>query len=142
MRVLPDVLAGEHEIPSESLLQSRVEFIAPSRSQWSGLSCLEATQQGVEHSVIATDAGEDQILIERRFQHARVRNTQHRIRRFYVVSDSQARFTLFVGSKPVVKITPHSEVENPVSLCDVVFQIKRELFYVRVAIEPVKSSAA
>src|SRR5271169_1111752 len=84
VRVLRDPLAGKHQIPSESLLEPGMEFIAEARAQGIGNRC-RTREQRIQDRIAASDTGKYQVLIERRFQGARVGNAKNRARLLDVV---------------------------------------------------------
>src|SRR5579863_1803203 len=106
--VLPDVLAADHQILPEGLLQARMEFIAKPGSKYGW----DARYQGRNHSrrIAASRAGNHQIFVEGGLQRSRIGNTQHRICFFDVVSDPGSRFRLTGDGKSVVEISTNSEV--------------------------------
>src|SRR5580692_6297223 len=87
VRVLPNVFAAQDEMFPKGLLQPGVKLISKSRSQ-RGSRTGEALGNGhdrVDYGVGAPGAREDQVLIERAFHGAGVRNSQHRIRLLDVI---------------------------------------------------------
>ena len=56
----------------------------------------------------ASDAGEHQVFVERRFQCSRVGDTQNRVGLLNVVGDAQARLGLAGGGESVVDVTANS----------------------------------
>src|SRR5258708_7461685 len=139
--VLPDVLAGEDQIFPSRLLHPSVEFIAPSGSERRRI-CRGTAEKRIQHQAVASDAGDDQVLVERRFEHARVRNTQHGVALLYVVSDADARLGLFVGGQAVIEIPAQANVECPVPFGDLILHVKRELLDVGMAAEGKQTSSA
>src|SRR5579864_2105093 len=102
--VLPNVFAREYEIPSKCLLDSRMKLVAPAWSQRRRLTGFKTAQQRIQHCVIAPGTGKNQVLIEWRFQHARIRNPEHGVGLLYVVGDPKTRLGFAMGGKAVVKI--------------------------------------
>ena len=74
--VFPDVLAADHHIFAEGLLESRMELIAETRLHGSG-NAGAATEERIEDGVRAAGAGEHEILVEGCFQGARIGEAQH-----------------------------------------------------------------
>src|ERR1700716_159769 len=75
MGVLPYILAGEDQVLPERLLQTGMEFIPPARAERSDrVGC--TNQKRVQHRIGATRAGENQVLIEWRFQNSCIRSAK------------------------------------------------------------------
>src|SRR5262249_29728958 len=110
VRVFPDVLAGEDQILSERLLEPRVKFVAPTGAERNRVPC-RATQERIQHRAFAADAGKNKILIERSFQHPSVRDTQNRIARLDVVSNSETRLCFTVVYESPIEITAQTQVQ-------------------------------
>src|SRR5579862_6387018 len=92
VRVLPDVLAGEHQVFAEGLLQPDMEFVAPAGSERCHLSGLETAEQRVQYGVIAALAREHKVFVEWCLQHAGIRRSKHRTRLFDFVGEAQPWF--------------------------------------------------
>src|SRR5579863_4800815 len=93
--VLPDIFAVDHDVFSNSLLQSSMEFIAKCGRDRSRYARHPGRRHdGCDHRDTASGAGDYQIFVERRLQGSRIRNSQHRVARFDVVSDSKSRLGL------------------------------------------------
>src|SRR5579859_4418149 len=75
--VLPNVFAGEYEIASKCLLDSRMKLVAPARSQRCRLTRFKAPKKRVQHCVATPDSGKHQVFVKWRFQYARIRNAQY-----------------------------------------------------------------
>src|SRR5580704_12780220 len=93
--VFPDVLAIDDQVSPQCLLESGVEFIAVAginRSRVTGNA--EWRHQGSKKRNIAPGTGDNQILVEGRFQGARVRNSKNGVGWLNVVRDPQACFGL------------------------------------------------
>src|ERR1019366_3687874 len=131
--VLPDVLAVDHEVLAECLLESGVEFIAHT-----GLNRSQVTwnprrwNQRSEKGNAAAFAGDDQVLVERCFHGPTIRDPQYGIGFLHVVGDPHARLRLACGGKAVVDVTTESQIEGPILFSDCVLHVHRELLYVRV----------
>ena len=103
VRVLPDVLARENEITSESLLNASVELIAKARIE-RRYTWHRTAKKRIQHSIRAPGAGEHQIFVEGSFQQSRVGDAEYGIRLLDVVRDSEARLNFLMGGKPIVEI--------------------------------------
>ena len=136
VRVLPDVLAGKDKILPERLLKSRVELIAPAWTErrYAG----GGREKRIQNRIGTSYAGKHQVLIEGRFQRARIRNTQYGIGTLDVISDTKSRFGFPMCRKSVVEITAQSQVEGPVSFGDRVLNVESQFFDVGVSVETVK----
>src|SRR5271165_4158249 len=75
VRVLPDVLAVHHQILAKSLLEAGVELIARAGSQWNGKAriALEGRHEIIDNRVVASLAGQNQVLVKGRLQDAGIR---------------------------------------------------------------------
>src|SRR5579864_1455143 len=102
--VLPNVFAGEYEIPSKCLLDSRMKLVAPAWSQRRRLTRFKAPKKRVQHRVAAPDTGKHQVFVEGCFQHTRIRNPQYGVGLLYVVGDPKAWLGFPMGRKAIVKI--------------------------------------
>ena len=71
----------------------------------------------------------------------RIRNSQHRIAplMLYAIPSSGLRF--LVSRQSVVEITAQAHIERPCPFCDLVLDVKRELFYIGVSVETEKASS-
>src|SRR4029077_16286021 len=69
--VFPDILTGEHQISSQSLLQTNVEFVAPAGAKRSDCAC-GTDQKRIQDRIGASRAGKYQVLVERSFQYSRI----------------------------------------------------------------------
>jgi len=87
--VFPDVLAREHKILPEGLLNPHMKFVSPPRAQGRRAGS-GAAEKRVQDGVIAADTRDDQILVEWSFEHSRIRCPQDGIAAFNVVCDAQA----------------------------------------------------
>ena len=98
--IFPDILAIEHHMLPESLLQSGMEFIA--KAGISGVVGLDDAQPRSGFSTIeASEAGKNQILIERRFQRPRIGNAKDGVALLDVVGDAKPRFGLLGVESPL-----------------------------------------
>src|ERR1700733_4606 len=139
VRVFPDVFAVQHKIFSKGLLETGMEFIAPS---WTQRRSCDAWSDGARHErgdhlVVASQAGKHQVLIERRFQRPGIGDPQHGAGGLDVVSDAEAWLRLIGADDTVVMVEPESKVEGPVLYRDAVLEKCRQLSNVGVAAEPV-----
>src|SRR3981081_1380633 len=134
VRVFPDVLTGEYQVPAKRLLQASVKFIAPAGAERSDRIC-RTDQKRVQHRIGASGAGKDQIFVERCFQQARIGNAKDGVRLLYVVGDSEARLSFFMRRQAVVQIAAQAQIHGPISLRDCVLYVDREQLNIRVPVE-------
>src|ERR1700730_7471454 len=117
VRVLPYVLAVHDQIFPESLLNPRMEFVAPPRTNCpTHTGNIRRRYQKGDDWITASGAGNDQIFVERRFHGACIRNAEHRITRLDVVRDASPRLGLGVFAESTVDISPNPNVECPIPL--------------------------
>src|SRR5271170_8111024 len=104
--VFPDVVSTEDEILSERLLDAGMKLVAKAR-----LHCARhpgrAIEQRREHGIGATLAGKHKILVERRFQSARIRDARYSVGSLDVVGQTQARLCLSGAGQAVVQVTAY-----------------------------------
>ena len=100
-----------------------MKFVAPPRGEWRGI-LRPAPKQRIKQGRVKTDAREHEIFVERSFEHACIRNSQHRSAGFDVVSDTQTRPRLTGTGDAVVDVAANSEVERPVLQRDCVLKIQ------------------
>src|SRR2546430_17424721 len=88
-RSLPEVVPIDDEVPSERLLEARMEFVAlPGANRPRG-----PAKYLVEHG-ITCHAGDDQVFVEGSLQNASVGHAQNCIARLDVVGNPDAWFDL------------------------------------------------
>ena len=136
--VLPDVLAADHDMLAEGLLQAGMELVAEAGLQRSG-NAWGAGEQRRQHRIRAAVAGEHQVLVEWRLQSARIGDAQHGAGRLDVVGDAHARLGLVGVGEAVVDIVAQAQVEEPVAGLDLVFDVEGQFLDVGVAEEVVDS---
>ncbi len=123
VRVFPDVLGVHNEVFAKCLLEAGVKFVSESRIKRCSYLC--GTSEDVAKNHIETSgAGENQVLVEGRFQSAGVGYAQHGIALLNVVGNTDARLWLARGRVAVVHIASHAQVEGPVSLGNGVLNVK------------------
>src|SRR6185437_16871966 len=83
----------------------------------------------------ASDAGDDQVLVERSFQFARVGSPQDSVGAFYIVRKPDSRLGFIMSGKPVVEVAAQSEVDRPISFAYGVLRVQRELLYIGMPFE-------
>ena len=74
--VLPDVLAADHHILADGLLESGMKLVAETGIE-SSRNTRRAIEQRIEDGIRAASAGEHEILVEGRLQGARIGDAQH-----------------------------------------------------------------
>jgi len=74
--VLPKVLAADHHILADGLLESGMKLVAETGVEISRYT-RGATEDRIEHGIGAASAGEHEILVEGRLQGARIGDAQH-----------------------------------------------------------------
>src|SRR5271154_6893514 len=89
VRVLPDVIAADHEVLAKSLLQARMKLILEPRLQIS--RSIRASEERIQHRVQASLTGQHKVLVERRLQRPRIREPKNSVRRLDAVGNTQAR---------------------------------------------------
>src|SRR5581483_3400623 len=77
--VFPDVLRVQHEKFAERLFKSRMVLISCPRAQRVSETCIALSKrfECIDHSVVAAQAGENQVLIKWRLERVRVGDSQH-----------------------------------------------------------------
>ena len=126
---------------AKSLFEAGVEFIARAGSQWSGKAgiALGSRHEIIDHGVVASVAGQDQVLVKRRFQDAGVRKPQHRVGALEIVCDPHARLGLAVNGDAIVEIAAQPEVEHPILYRNGVLSEQGQFFDIRVTTEGVQA---
>src|SRR5271163_3521954 len=141
VRVLPDVLAVNHQIFSEGLLQAGVKFVAKAGSErGGGAGCAAFVfggEKGADDGVEAAEAGEDQVFVERSLQGAGVGSAQNGVGFFDVVGNTEARLGLRAVGQAFIDIAADAEVERPIFQSDGILHVHGELLHVRVARETI-----
>jgi hypothetical protein len=108
--VLPDVLSADDDPLCDGLLKSRMKLVAKTGMQnWGDAG--SAVKQRRKHSIRASFAGENQVLVERRLQCARVGCSQDGCGRLDVIRNAHARLSLIGVSEAAVKILTQAQVE-------------------------------
>src|SRR3981081_2135242 len=133
VRVFPDVLTGEYQVPAKRLLQASMKFIAPAGAERSDRIC-RTDQKRVQHRVCASGAGKDQVFIEWGFQYARIRNAKDGVRPLHVISNAEAGFGFLVRREAVVQIAAQAQIHGPISLGDCVLHVEGEQLNVGVPV--------
>src|ERR1039457_988284 len=125
VRVLPDVLSAYDYLLADGLLKAGVKLVAEAGVHDSG-NVWSAVEQGRQHGIRATFAGQNQILVERRLQRSRVGDAQHGSRRLDVIRDAYAGLRLFSIGEAVVNILAQPQIEEPVFGLDLIFDVEAE----------------
>ena len=118
VRVLPDVFSIHHQILAKSLLKAGMKFIAVAGTQRRGRHAGAARDQRLErgdHRVVASQARQHQVLVERSFHRAGIGNPQHGVGRLEIVGDAEARLSLRGAGQAVVFVEAQAEIEGPVA---------------------------
>ena len=93
MRILPNVFAVHNQVLSECLLEAGMKLITLAGAQWNGEAgiALARRHETIDNGVIASSAGQDQVLVKRRFHDASVRSPQHGVGMLDVIGNADAR---------------------------------------------------
>src|SRR6266404_8027659 len=87
--VLPKVIRVHHEVSPKRLLETRMELVALTGANRPRGSAKDRVQQW-----ITGYAGDNQILVERSFEDARIRGAENRVTGLDVVGNPDTRFDL------------------------------------------------
>ncbi len=137
--VLPDVVAADDEVLAEALLESGMKLVPESRRD--DVRSSLAVEQRRQNVIRAALTGQHEILVERRLQRAGIGDTKHGSGRFYAVGYAETRLRLPGDGKSVVEIPANADVEEPVAGLDLILDVERKLFDVRMA-EVIEAGAA
>src|SRR5580693_928056 len=101
--VFRDVLTGKYQESPERLLDASVELVAKAGIQCP--ACSRRTEKKRRQDrILASDTRKNEILVERRFQRACVRNSKHGAGLLDVVRDTDSGFGLARHGEAVVKV--------------------------------------
>ena len=139
--VLPDVIAADHDVLAEGLLQAGMELVAETRLQSSG-NARSARQQWIKDVVQTPLAGEHEIFVKRSLERSSIRYPQNGVGWLDVVRDANARFGLARVGQTVVKIPADAEIKDPIAGLDLVFNIEGQLLDIGMAKIGIKRTAA
>ena len=141
VRVLPDVFAADDDALAECLFQACVKFVAEARllgRRDTGRAIEQRRQDGAG----AAGTRQHQVFVEGRLKGAGIGDAQHGRAGLDVVGNSQPGLGLPGSGEPVVEVLAKTEVEEPVSGLDLVFEVERSLFHVGAAIKGIQATAA
>ncbi len=141
MRVLPDVFAADYGPLAEGLLKTGMELVAIAGVE-RARHARSAIEKRRQHVVGAPGAGEDEVLIERRFEGTRVGNPKHSFGWLHVIGNADSRLGLVCTREAVVNILAQSEIEVPVTSLDLVFGVECKFLHIRMAKVAVIASTA
>src|ERR1035437_8920025 len=130
VRVLPDVFAADHCPLAESLLKTGMELVAITGVERTR-HARGAIEERRQHVVRAPGAGEDEVLIERRFEGTRIGNPKHSFGWLHIIGNADSRLGLVCTRKAVVNILAQSEIEVPVTSLDLVFGVECKFLHIR-----------
>ena len=105
------------------------------------VGCVGAGDEGGDHCVVASFAGEDEVLVEGRLQRAGVGDAQDGPGAFDLVAESEARLDLIGDDKAVVLVEAQAEVARPGAEGDGVLGVGGELLDVGVSVEGIERAA-
>ena len=104
MGVLPDIFSTHDKVAAKRLLYAGVELVAEPRRQRGA----NAWNQALNHRIVAAFAGENKVLVEGRFQRARIGGAKNGIGLFHFVTQADARFRLPGDGEPVVNVAANA----------------------------------
>ena len=105
--ILPKIIRVDDHPTADALLQSDIELIAITRLDRRRLRAEDILRQ----TTPARPARQDQVLIERRFESARISTAQHRVLG-YQVRQADARLDAVGGRQPVILILAKSSIDG------------------------------
>ena len=135
--VHPDVVGGEDGEAGEGLLEAGVEVVAEAGA----VGRVGAGDESGDDRVVASFAGEDEVLVEGRLQRAGVGDAQDGAGAFDLIAEGEARFDLIGDDKAVVLVEAQAEVSGPGAEGDGVLGVGGELLDVGVAVEGIERAA-
>src|ERR1700722_17873863 len=125
--VLPDVFAVQNQVFAKRLRKADMEFIAVAGTEGRGGHALAAGDKalkGDDGRLETSQAGQHQVLVERRFHGSGVGDPQNRVGWLDVISDTKTRFPLRGFSDAIVLIRFATEIESPVVDIDCVLNVE------------------
>src|ERR1700730_2190970 len=134
-RVFPHVVSIHNQIFAEGLLEARVELVSLARTNRRKRLRASQIKDIINHRDRGPLAREHQVLVERRFLNARVRDPKNGVRFLDIVGDAHAGLRLRVVNNSAVQVRSKSYVEGPVAFVDRVLNIEGNLLDVRAAPE-------
>src|SRR5260221_2542701 len=138
--VLPQVIGIHHRVFSKCLLKAGIELVALAGAN-RRLQALAANDVR-DHRIRRSNTGQDQVFVERRLQHARIRGAQYGVGLLDVVSETHARLRLPIVNDASVQIEAHPKVKGPVPFRDRVLRVQRQFLDVGVTVKRKQLSVA
>ena len=140
--VLPDIVAADDEVLADGLLDSGVDFVAEAGVEGGGVAGAEGLEDGLDDTVGAACAGEDEIFVEGGLLGSGVGGADDGIGLFEVVGGSEAGFGLTLDGEAVVEVSSHADVQEEVAEGELVLRVEGELLDVGLAVIAVEAAAA
>src|ERR1700677_3598695 len=120
--IFPNVVPAEHKVLAESLLEAGMEFVAKTGLQGSRYP-RRTDEERSKHGIRTSGARQHEVLVERRFQSARIGNAQNCVGRLDAVSDAHTWLRLAFYRETVVQIAADTDIEEPVPGLDLILNI-------------------
>jgi len=137
VRVFPQVIAVNDQVPPESLLEPGVKLIALPRTNGARLA-----QDAGKDAGRISETSNHQVFVKWSLHDPSVGHAKNGVGGFDVVSDAQPRlYLVVVAFDPAINVAAQAHVERPVARRDGVLNIQPHFLDVSVPAKPKKSAA-